>query len=411
MLDKRVKRHVKARSHEFFAVTTPGLEDVCEAEIRCLGLDDVRPKAVPGGVVFSGKLPDLYTANLCLSTASRILMRIDSFEARDFPRLEKKIAEIPWELYLPADGQVSFKVSSHSSRLYHKDAVAQRIYGAISERMAGLKVVMAEDAEIDSDESGEAADAPVQAVFARVYEDRFTVSLDSSGELLHRRGYHSLSGRAPLRETLAAAILRLAGYDGSMPLFDPLCGSGNFATEAAFIAKNLPCGMNREFTFSRWPAFSAPTFEHIKKARLEQSTTFEAPQIISTDRDQKVLESLSGRLSGLGLDDAVFVGRADFLSLDPRRFTDEKGVVVLNPPYGKRMGTVESARTFLAEAGERLGKLWAGFGLGIITPHEDILAKMPWTHGLSVKHVFHGGLKVAVIFGRIPERNLREVRF
>ena len=385
-----------ARVHEFFAIVAPGLTEVCAAELAGLGLAEP-PRVVPGGVIFSGKLSDLYRASLWVSTASRILMRVTDFTARDFGALERAAGEIPWELYLPQEGAVAFRVACRASRLYHRDAVAERFARALSGRLATAWPV--EDAGGAEEEEDDPA---VQSIFVRAVDDRFTVSLDASGELLHKRGGEGLSGKAPLRETLAAGILRLSGYDGSGPLVDPLCGSGNFSLEAAFLAKNAPCGWNRDFAFFRWPAFSRPQWEHLRKTAREGFRELSEPSVFASDADPAACAELKKRLAGFNLSDAVYVQDADFFSVDPGRLSREKGVVVMNPPYGLRMGSVDAAGRFFFEAAERLEKAWRGWRLGLISPHEEWIRQADLFHRMAKRRLFHGGLKVTLVTGTIP---------
>ena len=211
---------------------------------------------VSGGVEFSGKLYDGYLANLHLRTATRILMRIETVSASHFTRLSKKAAEIPWELYLRPDAVPLIRVSTHHCRLYHKDAVSAIFTESVRNRL----LQYAGDPQTQ--------DNPViqQRLFIRGMDDRFSVSIDSSGDLLYKRGIKTLAGEAPVRETLAAAILMLAGYSGNEALVNPMCGSGTFAVEGALMARNIPPGWNRSFAFMGWPGFRPAQWHHIRNA-------------------------------------------------------------------------------------------------------------------------------------------------
>ena len=236
-LEKRIRRHVIGKSHRFFAVTAPGLEPLCLGELESLGLTGA---AVEGGVEFSGRLQAAYLANLCLRTANRILLRVHEFRATSFRALAQEAASFPWELFIAPGAPLRIHVTTHHCRLHHSDAIAERVQNAIAERLSAFSVAEAR--------------MPLQ-IFIRGVDDRFTASLDSSGENLYRRGIKTHAGKAPLRETLAAAALMLAGYSGEGFLLDPMCGAGTFALEAALMAKHLPPGGHRDFAFMAWPGF------------------------------------------------------------------------------------------------------------------------------------------------------------
>ena len=252
--EKRLKRQVVGRRHAFFAVTAPGVEDLARSELAALGLEG---HTVPGGVEFTGRLHDAYLANLHLRTAGRVLMRIAAFTTTHFSELEQQAAGIPWELYLRPGTLGRVQVAVHHCRLHHTDGIAERVRAGVDKRLAPIP-------------AGEAAPAAVQQVFVRGVDDRFTVSLDSSGDHLHLRGVKTHPGRAPLRETLAAAALMRAGYTGDEPLLDPMCGTGTFALEAALMAKRIPAGWFRDFAFTGWPAFRAQRWAHLRRTAGEQ---------------------------------------------------------------------------------------------------------------------------------------------
>jgi putative N6-adenine-specific DNA methylase len=251
-LSKRVRRHVSGRVRAYYAITTPGVEKYCRQELIGLGIDPGDLAVGAGGVTFAGRLVDCQRANLHLRTATRILMRIDDFGATHLRRLEKKTGDIAWELFLPAGHLPDVKVSCHRSRLYHTAAIARCIRDSIKCRLA------------------KAGGSPPlifpQTLFVRVVKDRFTLSLDSSGEPLYKRGLKAGPARAPIRETLAAAMLMAAGYDPRRPLVDPLCGSGTFSLEAAMMAKQMAPGLKRRFAFMDWPAFREGQWAFLKRA-------------------------------------------------------------------------------------------------------------------------------------------------
>src|SRR5574338_379779 len=198
-----------------FAVTAPGLAPLAAAELRALG---IHPAPETGGVAFTGDREAIYKANLHLRTASRILIRLGApFFAAAFPELRKKAARLPWDRFLKPGQPVALHVTCHKSKLYHSGAVAERVAGAIADRLGKVSPAVK-----GSDASEE--DNPAQLVIVRLQNDQVTISIDSSGALLHRRGWRLATAKAPLRETLAAAILLASSWDIASPLIDPFCG-------------------------------------------------------------------------------------------------------------------------------------------------------------------------------------------
>ncbi|MGH7719742.1 MAG: THUMP domain-containing class I SAM-dependent RNA methyltransferase, partial [Gemmatimonadaceae bacterium] len=254
-----------------FAVTAPGLQEIAAGELRSLGMAVTGVE--PEGVSFRGTPADLYRANLWVRTVSRVVARVGEFHARRFDELERHARRQPWERFVRAGAPVRLRVTCRKSRLYHSDAVAERVAAAIAFRTdgdaasgAGRGVPDAghrgsgrgsseRDGQGEGDEARGDDDALGQLVIVRLLRDVCTVSIDSSGALLHRRGYRLAGARAPLRETLAAGTLLASGWPGNVPLLDPLCGSGTIPIEATLIARNIAPGARRGFAFMQWPDF------------------------------------------------------------------------------------------------------------------------------------------------------------
>ncbi|MCU0604991.1 MAG: hypothetical protein MUC33_20285 [Desulfobacterales bacterium] len=384
-LEKRIKRHVIGKDHDFFAVTTPGGEALTVAELAALGL---RPRSVAGGVEFAGRLHDAYRANLNLRTAGRVLMRIHSIRAAAFRSLEKAAAEFAWELFIPARMPIRLHVTTHHCRLHHTDAIAERLAAVIAERL-----------EQAAPAPAAAPEGPALQVFVRGVDDRFLVSLDSSGDNLYLRGIKTHPGHAPLRETLAAAALMLAGFSGAQTLLDPMCGAGTFSLEAALMAKNIPPGWFRGFAFTTWPAFRAARWDHIRRQAAEQALQLERPRIVASDIDPEACRRLDECLGRCSLRDAVSMTGRDFFELDPRDVTDRPGLVALNPPYGRRMGSASESRDLLRAVADRLRSRYAGWRFVLVVPEGRRLPEF----GPSVQaYPFqHGGLKVNLVVGAV----------
>ncbi len=211
---------------EAFAACLPGVEPFLAQELEELGYIPANHHPGEGGVGFSSTLEGLYRANLWLRTANRVLLRLGRFQAIQFAELRRKAANLPWERYLTPGQPVAIRSTCHHSKLYHSGAVSERVLGAIGDRLEHAPEALAFDEEQPA----------AQLVLVRMDNDECTISLDMSGEPLHRRGYRLAVAKAPLRETVAAAMLYASGWDRRSPLLDPFCGSGVIPIEAALLA-------------------------------------------------------------------------------------------------------------------------------------------------------------------------------
>ena len=252
--------HRSTIRYSAFAITAPGLSGFAAGELTALG---VRVGEVDGaGVAFEADARTLARANMRLRTVSRILVRIDEFRAATFHELQKRAARIEWGRWIAPGREVTVRVTCRKSRLYHSGAVAQRVAERLAP-IAGRVVSGAGDTAADSgDEPNDVADA--QLLVVRLVNDRCTISLDSSGALLHQRGYRLASGKAPLRETLGSALLLASGWVPGEPLVDPFCGSGTLAIEGAMMARRIAPGRRRHFAMERWPAIDREIVDQVR---------------------------------------------------------------------------------------------------------------------------------------------------
>jgi len=346
--------------------------------------------AVEGGVEFDGRLPVCYLANLNLRTANRVLMRIRSFYAADFRQLEKNLRDIPWELYMHPGATTRIQATSRQSRLYHKDAIAERVQECISYRFAQNRFP----------QEPCPAPADTRQLFVRAFQNDFTLSVDSSGELLHKRGIKPHAARAPLRETIAAAALMLAGYTGTEPLIDPMCGSGSFSLEAALMAQQIPPGWYRDFAFMSWPSFQPGRWKHLRRRAEMKFRHVATPAIFASDRDEQTLNALKENLSRHGLADVVAASTRNFFDFSPMELTDRTGLVALNPPFGRRMGSRQESDALFVAACLWLKKEYRGWKFALIAPRTSLADKVPFK---STPHILPlGGIKVALLTGKIP---------
>jgi len=365
---------VRNTKFELFAVTAPGLEAVCARELINLAIADVR--TVAGGVEFSGELRDLYRANLWLRTASRVVVRFGGFRCRDFPDLYRQSLRLPWGRFVRPGTRVKLRVSSHHSRLLHTGRIAATVSEAL-ERALGRPTPP--------------VDGPEQLVLIRFEADTCLISIDSSGDLLHRRGYREETAHAPMRETLAAGLLLLLGWDGSVPLLDPMCGSGTLPIEAALIAGNRPPGGQRNFAFMDWPRYRPGLWQAllVEAARSEQDGL--AP-ISGADHDPAVLAAASRNAERAGVQD-----RIDFSLREMARTPSIGGVGLFlsNPPYGQRLGREEELRPLFRTLGEVSRCSLPGWRAALLAP-EEYLAKVTGLPLRAVKVLSNGGISVTL---------------
>lgn len=374
--------------NSYFAVTTPGLEKITAQELLRLGLFDSLPaEAEEGGLTFTGGLEALYRANLSLRSANRVVARLGQwFYARDFAELRQRAARLPWERFLVPGRGLRLRVTCHQSKLYHSGAVAERVALAIADRLG-------KDSPWHTG-AAEDEDHPEQLILVRLENDRATVSVDSSGELLHRRGYRLASAKAPLRENLAAALLLASGWDGASPLIDPFCGSGTFPIEAALMALGLPPGANRKFAFMDWPGFDSALWNSV--LRQAAAPPRELPPLFGFDRDAGAV-----RLAG---ENAARAGALPFITFGAQAVSHLQGLpalppgwLITNPPYGVRLSDGKDLRNLYAQFGNVLRDGFRGWRVGVLTADLSLLGQMKLNFDTSLRFK-NGGLPV--IFGR-----------
>ena len=381
-------------THRLFAVTAPGLEALAAAELRGLGIAGA---AEPGGVAWEGPMEDVHAANLHLRTASRVVVRVAEFGARSFIELERHARRVPWESWLVPGRAVRWRVTCKKSRLYHEGAVAQRFQAAV-ERAVGA-VPAAPPREEDEEEG-----AAEQLFVVRFLRDGCTVSVDSSGALLHRRGYRQAVAKAPLRETLAAALLLASGWDATSPLLDPLCGSGTIPIEGALLARRIPPGLAmsdrepRRYAFQEWPGFDpGPWRRLVERARegiLERSP---AP-IRGSDRDAGAIAAATANAERAGVAGEVELEVAPVSAARP---AGDRGWLVTNPPYGVRVGDAERVRDLYAALGRLARERLPGGTVALVSADRALEAQLriPLAETITTRN---GGIPVRVVVGRVP---------
>ena len=386
-----------------FAVAPPGLEDLTRAELFSLGIN--HPRAVPGGVEFEGFLAHLYRVNLWSRTASRVLVRLGEFHALNFAELRRKAADLPWENFLRPDQPVAVRATCHKSKLHHSDAVAERVTSAIQDRFG-----MESEVEPRRRQNREETKSKNLASFAppalwrgprlenasptgivvRVDHDHCTISLDSSGAHLHQRGYRLATAKAPLRETLAAALLIHAHYDPAQPLVDPFCGAGTFAIEAALIARRIAPGRSRRFSFMDWKDFEPEEWraqlKDAERAMLDPASAFEA-----SDRDEGAVAAAAANAARAGVADAIHFRACAVSAVEP---PSTPGLLIGNLPYGNRTGG--DVRNLYAQVGNIVRAKFSNWRVAILAGNMSLAQATGLEFG-SPLMIENGGLKVPFV--------------
>jgi putative N6-adenine-specific DNA methylase len=398
-LARRVKDHVVGRRHEFFAVVHPGFEAAARQELVELGIADPKIQG-SGGCEFSGRLDDLWRVNLGAGTVSRVLMRLVEFKATGFGEFRAKLAAFPWELHLADQSRVAFSIQAGRSRLWHEGKLEEEAARAIGERLAsyGRRALFSKNAD--------GVPSARQTVFLRLDENRCQVSLDTSGELLYRRGYGKFVEEAPLRETLACAILRAAALKRYRVVIDPFCGSGTFALEAGAMFCGRPVNAGRAFAFQGWPSFRPARFQHLKD-ELAKEMAERAPagahKIYCSDIDPKAAATARHNLESAGMASLAEVDQADFFHLHPPAADPAGVLLVMNPPYGARQGQDVDIAALYRRIGDKVRRDYAGCGYAIIVPGLELEKALGLPH--EEKILFHnGGIGVALLI-HSPAKN------
>ena len=345
-----------SNKYEFIAPCHFGLEAVCKREIADLGYEIV--KVEDGKVTFAGDMDALVRANIFLRTTQRILLKVAEFKAVTFEELFQNVKKVPWEEYFPSDARFWVtKATSVKSKLFSPSDIQSIVKKAMVERMK-------EHYHINWFEE-DGADYPVRVI---IYKDIVTIGLDTSGESLHKRGYRRMVSKAPIEETLAAALIKLTPWNKSRILVDPFCGSGTFPIEAAMMAANIAPGMNRSFTAESWM--------NIIPKKVWYDTIDEANDLIQDDvevdiqgydLDSSVIKIARRNAREAGVDHLIHFQERDVKDLHhPKKY----GFVITNPPYGERLEDKKDLPALYRAFGESFKRLdsWSAY---MITSYED----------------------------------------
>jgi len=382
-----------------FVASAPGLEPLLEAELAALGVEEAT--AVPGGVSCFGDLATIYRINLGSALGLRVLVHIAEFFARDFRKLERVAGALEWERWLAPERGVRVRAHAKRSRLYHTSGIAERIERGIEQRSKGKLRLRADEAQgPGGGELGEGRREPT-LIQVRLVRDRCTISVDTTGTLLHKRGWREQTGKAPLREDIARALLNASGWTPGMALVDPVAGSGTLVIEAATIAAGLPPGYGRTFSFMDQPEFDRALFEGIREQLRRPAVASEAT-LIACERDAGAIEAAQANAERAGVRDRIVFLERSVGDAEAMPFAEcGPGVALLaNPPWGLRTGDPARLRNLYASLGQLAERLPKPVRIGLVT-NETSLAKatkLPLTRAVATDQ---GGVKISLWRGAI----------
>ncbi len=341
-----------------------------------------------GGFEISGGLAEIQRANLHLRTASRVLLRLGAFYAKDFETLKQNIGRLPWQRYFTNGTSLAARAESEGSLLYHEGAVEHTVVEALIQRAGMLGLTVHEP---------QPGTEPDQRILIRIVRNRCTISLDTSGELLNRRGYRQALAKAPLRETLAAGMVLASGWDRRSPLVDPFCGSGTIPIEAAMLANQIAPGLRRSFAFQQWPIHDPAAWQSLT-AQANDAVRATGTQILGQDRDAGAVAFSQQNAERAGVSALVHFNRQAISDLPKLPGT---GWVVTNPPYGERVSPGNDLRNLYARFGEVLRSNCRGWHYAILCSDEALFRQTRLTVD-SALALNNGGIAVKCYTGKIP---------
>ena len=359
---------------EIHVKTLFGLETVLESEMKALGFQEIRKGS--RAVSFKGSLKDIYKANYLCRTAIRVLKPIIRFEFNSIDEYYENIHAYPWEELLHLQDSFSIDPVVHRSSFFTnsifashkaKDAIVDRFYKKYDLRPSVNKY------------------NPDLYINVHVNDRKCSISIDSSGEPLFKRGYRMQVAEAPLNEVLASGMLLLTGWEGQHNFVNPMCGSGTLAIEAAMIAKNIPAGKYRkDFAFMHWRDFNPSLWREVKEEAFLNKREFDA-FIFASDLSDKAIAATNENIKAVGLEEDIVVEKANFLSYEPAA---DPGLLVINPPYGERIKLEDSIKSY-QKIGDVLKQKYTDYTAWIISSDLEAIKKI----GLrsTKKHILYNG--------------------
>jgi putative N6-adenine-specific DNA methylase len=377
---------------QFFATCPRGLEQVLAAELAALEAHDIKP--VDGGAAFAGDLALRYAANLESRVASRVLWQVGRAHYRTEHDIFDTARALPWARLFDVGRTIRVNVSAIKSPVRSLDFVTLRVKDAVCDV---FRTAHGKRPDVDT----ESPDVRIHAFLTR---EEVTFYLDTSGEALFKRGWRASGGDAPLRENLAAGILKLTGWSAPTPLLDPMCGSGTFLLEAAMMALDVAPGLGRSFGFEKLANFDANRWRALRdKARARRRGAAALP-IYGSDKSGTILAAARENLSAAGLSEVVHLKQMDVLDGRPPA---PSGIVVMNPPYGERVGGEEELAAFYPKLGDALKQRYAGWTAYILTA--DLrLARLIGLKASRRTPLYNGALECRLFEYRLVAGSMRK---
>ena len=359
------------------AKTLFGFEELLAQELRQLGASNI--ELGTRNVSFEGDTGFMYKANLCCRTAIKVIKPITAFNVFTEDDLYKKIYDIPWENYMDANGSLAIDSTVFSKQFTHSQYVSFKAKDAIVDRFRDKE---GERPNVDLDH-------PTLRINVHIDRNICTVSLDSSGQSLHKRGYKTESTVAPINEVLAAGMIMLSGWTGQCAFMDPMCGSGTILTEAAMIACNIPPNLNREeFGFETWPDFDVELYELIEAAALKKIRDFHF-KIYGYDTDAIAIKKAKENIKNANLQEFIEVDVRDFFG--SKKESERQLYIVFNPPYDERI-SVDDIEQFYGNIGTTLKHGYPGTQAWMITSNMEALKNVGLRPSRKIK-LFNGKLE------------------
>lgn len=345
-------------TYKLLATAAMGLESIVASEVKEMGYET---QTENGKVFFEGDERDIAKTNLWLRTADRVKVIAGEFDAFTFDELFEKTKDIEWEKFLPVDAEFPVQGKSVKSTLHSVPNCQSIVKKAIVERLKG-----AYHRNSFLDETG-----PRFKIEVSILKDKVQLSIDTSGAGLHKRGYRLDQGEAPLKETLAAALVKLSRWTPDRPFVDPFCGSGTIVIEAAMIGQNIAPGYNREFDSEKWPWIGEAIWKEVRE-QAEELENYDQPlNILGTDIDHNMVRIAEQNAREAGFGDIIQFQQREVKDFDT---TEENGVIIGNPPYGERIGEIEVIEEMIKDMGRVFSKYptWSVYILSSMARFETL---------------------------------------
>lgn len=375
------------------ATSTFGLESVVKDEVVKLGYNDV--KVENGKIEFKADITAIARTNLWLRTADRVKLKIGEFKATTFDELFEKTKALPWSEWIPADAQFPVEGKSVKSKLF-----------SVSDCQAIVKKAVVENLKAKHKKEWFPETGDMYKIEVALLKDIATLTIDTTGPGLHKRGYRDWIGAAPLKETMAAGLITLSRWNPDRPLIDPFCGSGTIPIEAALIGQNIAPGMNREFASEKWAAIPRQIWRDARAETHDLADYDRKLEIIGSDIDDEILKVAKRNAYEAGVDEQI-----KFYKMPMQRLTSEQnyGAIICNPPYGERLSERSEVERLYKQMGEVFLKLdtWSYFVLTSFEKFEDFFGKTT----TKKRKLYNGNLKVDYYqyYGPLPPREVKKI--